>query len=870
MLSHLTLVVGLLTPDPAAAYVCDRLVAAGALSAARGPCQAAGQGGGLDPLDRAQRAARTAAGARDKARVAALLEALEAAEGARREAPERVVEEALVAHLARAVRAGVAPAETPAAARWPLPGLPLPQPSLPPLNDPPFDEAAERLRRADERLSAVRMQVAEGAPPTLGVALEKMERERSMLVQSRLAALSDALQRDSKLPPTWWLDLAGAYFDADEDKPTIDARRERGLHVLNKLRSTHPNDGAAGVAGLWLAGFAYEAGNFAQVRRLLDEAGPFDPALTALYEALLAWHEGRLAEVREKLAMVRDQGTPSVRIQIAALLGDVAEDPREAARAWEQVASLTASPSVRQRARLRVAVAWGEALAAGAPPDKVPQRALRPTLLHLHARGRLPEADALYDVIGTVDPVAADLPELGLQLVEAWRAAGDDAAADRRLVALIKALTPADGAFAKAHPAQAAPLRARLLAQLEARLAPAIAAGVPLDAEERRQLTPLVDARLQDLPPAEEARFGLARSLAVLGFDQRARLLLKRVREEAPTPAARLDAARVLVDLELARARLAGEAGAPVGPWLHGAPARPPMPVEVRALLDAQTALIERLLPEAEERDRLLVDRATLRIAFGDADAVLGELRDVAERRLREPLGLRAIHQLLQAPPGNAEAEALRWSRRQPGPPTHEPGLRRTLSAAYAGRAADQAMALVNQHLHARAAQLYEHTASTAEGGAARDARVAAAVCWTLALHPTRAMPAWQKVIEQHAGEKLEAEARRHLADLLEARGDRVAAAEALAALADRFPEEGAEALLRALALRAHDRAASGRLMQTLVERHPDHPEASTLRARLAALNAIQSGPARPAGAPPAPPAAPCAGQACITQPFWP
>ncbi|MCB9538875.1 MAG: hypothetical protein H6704_21790 [Myxococcales bacterium] len=349
-------------------------------------------------------------------------------------------------------------------------------------------------------------------------------------------------------------------------------------------------------------------------------------------------------------------------------------------------------------------------------------------------------------------------------------------------------------------------------------------------------------------------------------------MLLKRARADATDRAAALPPARALHELALLAAREAGEAGRPVGPFLNGPPAQRPMPAEVRALLDAQTGLIELLRPESDERDALRVERAGIRVAFGDVREALDDLQDVANRRMQQPIGLRAIHLLRQAQPEKADAIAQRYARRRAGPPAREAALQRLFQAAYGGRGGDQAATLFTQRLFPQAAALYAQKAAASPPGERAGPHLAEAVAWDLGLHGGQAITAWRAFIDQHPDHALSANALRHLADLQQAMGLRVDAAATLAALAERFPERaGSDAALReAAALRAQSRDATLELLRAFIRRYPMHADRPAVEARLKALEGPGARIDRPAGKPPSPPIPPCADRACVVRPFWP
>lgn len=875
MIISLSLVLGLLgAADPLpTTFECDRLVAVFDLAAARPVCARAGAPGDLAALDRARAAVAMPGVGEDWP--TRIRDGLAAAERARAAAPERVVEEALEQHLARLARATLPGQRTPAYALWPLPGLPMPRPVLPDVDDPDIATAADRLERSQQRLDGVRQRLADGGPATLRKALASMEREHAVLEDSLLAALEDTIQKKPELPPTYWLHLAGSYFAVDGRRDDPVAQRGRGLAVLEKLRRTHPDDGASGVAALWLAGFALVDGEFDRARAYLDEAGPFDPGLTTYYEALLDWHAGDLTAARQHLKMLLGALQPRLALHVGALDAELAAAEADAvasARAWLKIEANATDPTHAARARLRAAIAWSDAVARGELAERVPVE-LRPhTLLHLLSRGQLGPALTLWRVLAGALPTDAQAPHFGFQVLDTLRAAGDDAQADALLAEMARRYA-ADGPWQAARAGDSGPaIREALTARLDARLAPALAAGAPLDPAGREALGPVVAARLEAVPPPPESRLDFARGLAQAGFTRRAAVMLKRARADAVDRSTALPAARALHHLRLVGARELGEAGRPVGTFLNGPPAQRPMPAEVRALLDAQTGLIELLRPEDAERDALRVERAALRVAFGDSREALDDLQDVANRRMQEPMGLRAIHLLRRAQPDKADAIALRYARRRAGPPEREAALQRLFQAAYGGRGGDQAATLFTQRLFPQAAAMYAQKAAASPPGERAGPHLAEAVSWDLGLHGGQAITAWRVFIDQHPDHALQATALRHLADLQRTMGLRVDAAATLVILAERFPErEDSDAALReAAALRAQSRQATLDLLRAFVRRYPMHADRPAVEARLKALDGPGARVRRPPGKPPTPPMVPCADRACVVRPFWP
>ncbi len=843
--------------DASARLECDRLVATASWPAATKAC--VGHPGDPSALEAA--AAALAPPHKGKAWKARAAKAMALVAAARSKTPDRVLEEAFAHHAERLVRATLDLGDAPAAARLPLAGLPMPGPTLPDVDYAPLRDSSARIGGTRQRLRDTRVKVQQGGPPSLRKALAGMERELSLLLNRHLATLEDAIQKDRELPPVYWLHLAAAYFEVDAHHAEAGTRRARGLSVLNKLRERFPDDGAAGVAALWQAGFALADGDRKRVRILLDQSGPFDPDLSAYLEALLHWHAGRDGKARKAAARVGKKVPDLLRVHADALQAELEPDGAKAAMMWAGVASRAPDARLRRRAALRQAISWSDAVASGGPVARVPAAQQRAAMLHLLSRGQLDPAVALYRALADEQSGAADLPGLALQLVDVLLAGGNDEAADRLLTWAGRRYC-ADGAWRRAHEDIAKAFAVAVGRRIDARLAPHVAAGVPLADDTRRALSGLVDVRTSVVPTAWKTRLGLVRTLGRLGYGTRANVLLKRMRRSAAGDQ-RIAAAKALVELNLGRARLAGVAGGSTGRFLHGAAAKRPIPVEVRALIDAQTALIGALRPETDDRDELLVDRATIRIEFGDASAVLEDLRDVAGRRLRTELGLRAIYQLVKAQPQKrAEYDALKFARRKAGHSEREDALLTTFKGVYSARKGDQATNLFRQRLFINAARVYD-------GVNEPWAKVAAAVSYTLALHSRTAARAWADFIAEHPKSPLVQDARRHLAALLLSDGQPLAAAQQLEALAASTPEQGAGALRQAIEIRGFDRAALAADLATFVKAYPTHGDTPALRARLAALGAGPAAAARPAGAP-LQPVAPCADARCATTPFWP
>ncbi|MCB9550798.1 MAG: tetratricopeptide repeat protein [Myxococcales bacterium] len=847
----------LAAPPVPAAFECDRLVAAGAFTDAERPCAAADAPGNLEALTRARTG--DLADRQGPAGLAATTTALAEAARARRAAPDRVIEEALFQHLARVLRALAPPESRPDAAQWPLAGLPVPAPTLPRIEDERLDELDGAMARSDERIREVEARLAGvdprfGALPpaardSLATALGRLRDERARLVDKRLAILEE--RTGGKRPaPTDLLHLADTYFAIDRALPTTAGQRKRGLAELRRIRRWYPADGAAGIAALWLAGFALDEGEPDRARPLLDEAGPFDPALSTFFESLLDWRRGDANNALERLASIAGPLPPALTAQVEALRGLIhheSGDPRAAAAAWQRAAENAPAAQAR-RARHNAAIAWSAALAADpATARQIPQDLRRDAWLHTLSRGRLDDARALFDAIeATGRP--ADLPHLGLMLVDARRAAGDAAAADRLLGRLIE-LCVDDGAWRTTHAGDTAETaRRRLLARVERRVAQLIDTNLPLAPAARATIDRVVTARLQHFDLTDADRLALAAPLGRLGFLEAVEPHLTRLAADAIDPILRRDAAAAHLTALIQRAREAGATGAPTGPWLGGPPLTAPIPDIVTRVLDAHSRVVGYLPLGSAERDELIVDRATIRIGTGDTDGIYAELQGVLARHPDTALGLRALYQMMRARPDRAERLAADNARTGAGPAARNRALQSIWQAAYPDPARDPARDAMQAGRYLDAAATYD-AAATRPGQDPAPARLAAAVAWTWSLRPDRAEAAWRRFVDQHPTHPQAQGAWLMLARLLQTQGRLPDAAAAYQSAAARPGPDAPRALLRAARLQSGDFTALRDTLTRFLQNHPKHPEAARLTEALAAL--------RGAHAPPAPPAPP-------------
>jgi hypothetical protein len=841
-------------PEPTRA-ACEMALADGAHGLAAARCPDLADWASLARADAAEVAALSAApgskrAAGDGAPWAVVLDAVERARAAH---PDGVVEEAWsLALLDRAPAAGATgkPAKggkgphaappIPAARRWALPGTRIPTPALPTLEDEALRPPRESLDRATERLVGLRAKLQVESPPGLVQAAQKAETERRLLLETWAAALEDALEKDPKFTKTGWLHLAAAYFELDARQPPP-ARDARGLALLRRLREKAPNDSAASLAGLWLAGFALDAGDGQTAAGLVEEGSILDPGLAALYEAQLAFAAGDSARARARVAFAVKHPDALARAQaqaLTALVGASAE-PVERATAWESCASAlteVGEPDAARRARLRAAVAWTAAAMADVAPSRLPPEQ-RPAVVRLLVqRGLFARAVLVLTASLDAEPTNIGHAYDGLALTDALVRGGDDAAADAVLADLARRFV-GDGPFVRAHgkTPQATALRDVLRDRLLNRVLEPLAADRPLDDAMRARLGPLVEARLTLFPPEAADLLPTARSLAAAGFGDRASTIVRAVRDGDPDPVRRRDAAATLVELSLVRARLAGQAGAAVGPFLDGPPARAPMPMEVRALVDAQTALLSVTKP-SPERDALFCDHAAVRLAFGQDEELIDGLQDVIERRGAETLGLRAALLLLQL--GGAERrtrDAIILVRKRIGPPARETTLRAlAVRAAELGRGTLDVGAL-NQRLFDRSAAAWAAAADGAtEAGVRVAARFATGLAWALALRVPEATSALRAALTEAPEHALAAESRLALAELLRDAGDRPAAAQLYEEIATRDPARAADALLALTDLHAQAPARLRPVLERLAREHPGRlPDAPARLARL-------------------------------------
>lgn len=869
--------IGLFAPASPGAYDCDRLVAMGALAEATAVCTEADADGSV-PLLMDIRRADQADRATEKG-LALTLEGLADAAEARRKAPERVVEEALFQHLGRVVRALTPLDERPDLAQWPLPGLPVPSPILPDLENADLSNLAASIGRSDERIREVEARLAgvdpdfrrlpDAARQGLSKALENLQIERRRLLEQRLTALERQVESSKRPKPAQLLHLADTYFAIDALEKSRAKQRRRGRRILRQLRRWYATDGAAGIAALWLAAFAIDDGDPDRARPLLDEAGVFDPGLSTFFEALLQWRLGNPEDALERLRSVRGPLSPALTAQLAALEGTLAletGDWASSAEAWLRAAE-NAPAEQAMRARLQAAIAWSVAIASGEKANRVPAPLQAATLLHSLSRGRLDQARALFRVMETGRGPA--LPYVGLMVVDSLRAAGQGAAADDLLDHLIRDYT-GPGAWRSANLGPAADTARRaLLDRVERRVARIIETGVPVPPKARARLGAVIDARFDLFQVSDRSRVQMADALGQLGFLEQVEKRLVDLRTRAADPLLRRAAAAALVTAYVQRAREAGAAGEKTGPWLLGAPIAAPAPEAVTRLVEAQSELIGYLPLGSAERDELVVDRATVRLGLGDTEGIVSELKGVAERHPDSALGLRAIYQLMRAQPAQVARIGERWSRRSAGPPARSRALRKALDGVFAD-GADPGKALMADGRFAEAAGRY---AQAAKGGGADAAPAAfgAAVAWTAALRPDQAVPAWQRFIANHPDDERAAVGYILYARLLQTQGRMAEAAQAYVDSARLDGPDAGRALMRAMRLNSGDFKALAQVVKRLagMEALPD-------RARFALAHAGLQGGHAPAavvaGAPPNPPIAPtlCRGEACKDARFWP
>jgi hypothetical protein len=821
----------------------------------------------LATADRAETAAATSATppevpasrkgrARGKAEVvevpAPLLEAWQAAETARRAHPDETIQRALVAHLGRrlldssAARAG---APVPAALRWPLPDARLPTPALPGVQDATLQQARESFERAAERRRDLHGRVGPDSPEQLRAALVRVDEEYALLLRKLTAAYEDALEKDPEFPRAAWLALAHTYALQDQAL-SEETRRARAEKLLLRLRKVAPQETAASLAGLWIAAFQWERGDLAAVAAVLDEGALLDPTFAALLESLAAWRRGQTDVLARALPTALQSKDAATRAQALALQADEhvrAGKSLDAALVWRKLVDALVEPEdapARAHAQIREAMAWADALVAGAPVMRVTDSARDDVTRLLVRLDRWALAEEVYRADLASDPTRPNLVGRGLALVDGLGAHGFAAEADALLLELVRTFV-APGPFQSKHgksPIGAA-ARDALAARLIGRITGPLDAGQPLDDALRARLGPLVEARLslfpQDADPLETAR-----RLGAVGFADRAAVLLKQVRSEDPTPARRLQAARALVAMHLSRARSAGRAGAPLGGFFDGPPAtRGPLPPEVRALVDAQVPLLRTLAP-GPERDTLLLDHLQARLPFQSTDdlesidALLDQLNPIVDREPNSALALRAVSTLLTAvKPERAARDAARFARRRVGPPEHEAALKATLAGLPFLKAGDPAASLLAQRLFDRAAQVYgEQAQRAADADTKAQAQVAQAAALTLGLRVRDAIDAWSRFVASAPQSPYAPAARAHLADLLLSCDLRTAARPLLEQLARTDSSRAVDALSELVALDAEAATPLRGWLTLLAAQTGSDPRIAAAQARLAAL----------------------------------
>ena len=839
-------------PSDLDAASCELRLASGEHSLASAMCPTLTDWAALAAADAAEQAALVAPAPKGTkpgavARpVVAWMTASEAVERARQAHAGGIIEEAwtidLLARLSAAAETGKGKTtgSLPTGGRWPLPGARIPAPALPPLTDENLRQATDSLNRATERLRTLRARVAIDASEPLRLAAERAVGERRLLLEKVAAALEDALEKDPKFTKLAWLHLAGTYFELDHLLPPAQ-RHARGLAMLERLRKTTPDETSASLAGLWLAGFALNEGDVRKTRALLDEGATLDSGLAALYEAILAFSRGEVEAARQRLPEATRHADPAARAQAQALTALLlAKDkPVESAQAWESCAAAlddAEAPASALRARLRAGVAWTTAVQASTAATLVPPEHRSHVLRLLVQRGDRVRSDQVALAALEAEPTQLGPVFDALALIDVHLGAGDEPASDSLLADVARRVV-GEGPFSKAHAKSpvAVSLRDAIRDRLMARVTAPLASGRVLDDETRTRLGPLVEARLTLFPPGAADQISTARALAVAGFGDRAATIVKKVRDEDPDAARRQEAAVALVELSLVRARVAGQSGEAVGPFLDGPPARAPMSASVRALLDAQTALLASLKTN-DARDQLFCDHAAVRIAFGQGAELTDGLQDVIARREHEPAGLRAGLLLIQGgTPDTRARDAVLLARKRLGPPERENLLRAFVVRAMEPLKATVDNAAFSQRLYDRAALGFDTFANQAKTPAARDAAwAAAAATWALALRVPEAVAGYRAFLASAPDHALAAEARTLLAGLLLEAGDRVAAAATYEEVALKDPSRAADTLATLASLYATAPARLRVVLERLVRDFPDRvPDAAAQLARL-------------------------------------
>ena len=759
-------------------------------------------------------------------------------------------------------------------------GLPVPPPALPPLEDTRLAPIEASIKRSSARMRAARARLAGGGPnaaplPAYGraqlrAAVRRMVVEHRILVDQRRTTLEEIVNNEAGRPPIYSLHLAHAYFFLDAHHDKRRTRRRRGLKMLSEIRRDHPNDVAAGIAALSLAGFALDDGDATLARRLLDVAGPFDPGLSNYMEALLHWRAGDHAAALRYVRTVRGPLSASLSTHLGALEGVLSLETGDAAaavKAWQRAMNY-APPPFAERARLSAAVAVSEAISKTGEVDQVPASLARSTLVYALTQGRLAQAARLLERMRGENE--RDLPHLTLMVIDGLRASGTHLRADQ-LLAVACRRYGTNGPWRAAFKGPLADWVSReLLTRIDARLETVIEQGVLLSPRVRAVIEPLVTARLELFPLAETPRLKLLTGLGAIGFFRRVRTPMMALIEHSTQPDQRRAAARALVSAAVLYARETGVKGATLGPWLDGRPYAPPRHTSVDEVLTAQGQLIGLLPFRSVERDKLVLERADIRIKVGELGDTVKAVEDVVTRRLDTRMGLQGTYLLLAAQPERAAELAALYAARHPGPPARVRALKRSLDAVFAGRPRTKAYGLLGEREYAEAAARFEVELESADGDSAVGAALGAAVAWCLGLRPARAEMAFRTFVERFPSHPQTTVVQLHLARLLHAQGRRQDAAAAYEAFTRQLSDsrDGAKALLRAIELYEANTPRLYNAVGRFIQRYPEHPATAELSVRSLALDPQHRGGTGTFSAPEA--AGACRGRACQRARFWP
>ena len=771
-----------------------------------------------------------------RAQVSTLVESTEALH---QSVPTGVLEEALVLEaLSLAVDVSLLPSSS----QWPLPELPTPSPELPPMKDELIGAAQDALSRGTQRLRDAQSRLQPGAPESMRQSALRVAEERALLHQKLVLAMEDALEKDPNLSKSVWLHLAATYGEG--------AMTNKADELLSLLRKIAPNDPNALIAALWQAGSALRVSPKPAAMRALDDFELLDPAYVSLYRAIAAWRSGDQRRLGPNLDGALKAKAPLVKataLCLSALL-EVNARPLQAAKSWETAAGLLDTPDVAkasERARLRASIAYARAALAGESIALLPVEHLPAVHLLATASGQAALAATALNALLDAQPLRQAHLAMALATLDT---SAPDAASDDLLSGLIKRFTslPASPPVA----VMVGELRVRLEARLTMKLdrGPTTTSDAAADEKARERLGLLVDLRLLKFPLTSAELFPFARKLATAGLDDRASALLRRVREGDPDPARRLEAGLLMLTSTMTRARSLGARGEALGAFLDGPPATALPPPVVRALLDAQTALLT-TMSGGTERDIIFVDHVALRATFGQGAELVDGLSGVIERHAHTALGLRAAFVALQGTPKDRQdRDATRYARMRLGPPEREAELRAALGKILDELKANIDTSLIAQRIYDRAASSLLAFAEQAETAPQRDlSRFGAGLAYALGLRAAEAAAIYREVMKS-TDPQLAQTARRQLALLLLESGDRPGATTALEDWQTTAPASAADALSSLVELYASAPERRQSALERFVKLHPQDARFEAFKTKLEALKqstgSATSGPA--------------------------